>query len=411
MRRSNAISLLILFLSSMMSAQVVSPSEIKDAGLRSLQVQYMDDLTKAGRDVLALKFDYPFYLSRKLDLDLAVQQKSEQSGLQFNTFNGKTVLGISGNYYVAYSGEQVGRDQRAQKTFVQLALPILKVVVPRFQTNKDIQGYAVEVSHHVLTKVMGVSMQSPENFVVYLPQQAAIRLVAAKDETAQQSALLQAQSFVNAEPVTLWISGEGPQLPPQTEDAQKHEDAGKASADSPEKAKAESKPAAPAPPPRDLSPAALSTLQTEKQAQIAELVKGLNEQAHFVSYTNPAFVAFREGIYLDLSITTNLPESAAGSRYKVAASAFDEHVSHLIRPALTYFKDEQAFDGIGFSTSVHISGKCCTNFSEAVEYYFPFSALQCYAKYDCTGQQLIDAGTVLVNGERIGLELQSAESK
>jgi hypothetical protein len=27
----------------------------------------------------------------------------------------------------------------------------------------------------------------------------------------------------------------------------------------------------------------------------------------------------------------------------------------------------------------------------------------------CTGQQLIDAGTVLINGERVGLDLQIAE--
>jgi hypothetical protein len=47
--------------------------------------------------------------------------------------------------------------------------------------------------------------------------------------------------------------------------------------------------------------------------------------------------------------------------------------------------------------------------SEAVEFFFPFSLLRCYQKYDCTGQQLIDGGTVLVNGERVSLDLQTAE--
>ena len=36
--------------------------------------------------------------------------------------------------------------------------------------------------------------------------------------------------------------------------------------------------------------------------------------------------------------------------------------------------------------------------------------LRRYEKYDITGQQLINAGFVLINGERVGLELQSAES-
>jgi hypothetical protein len=30
----------------------------------------------------------------------------------------------------------------------------------------------------------------------------------------------------------------------------------------------------------------------------------------------------------------------------------------------------------------------------------PFASLRCYEKYDCTVQQLIDTGTVLINGER-----------
>jgi hypothetical protein len=47
--------------------------------------------------------------------------------------------------------------------------------------------------------------------------------------------------------------------------------------------------------------------------------------------------------------------------------------------------------------------------SEAVEFFFPLAVLRCYESYDCTGQQLIDAGTVLINGERVSLDLQMAE--
>jgi hypothetical protein len=38
------------------------------------------------------------------------------------------------------------------------------------------------------------------------------------------------------------------------------------------------------------------------------------------------------------------------------------------------------------------------------------SELRRYEQYDITGQQLINAGFVLINGERVGLELQNAES-
>jgi hypothetical protein len=36
--------------------------------------------------------------------------------------------------------------------------------------------------------------------------------------------------------------------------------------------------------------------------------------------------------------------------------------------------------------------------------------MHCYENYDCTGQQLIDAGTVLINGERASLDLLRAEA-
>jgi hypothetical protein len=36
--------------------------------------------------------------------------------------------------------------------------------------------------------------------------------------------------------------------------------------------------------------------------------------------------------------------------------------------------------------------------------------LRRYEQYDITGQQLINSGFVLINGERVSLDLQSAES-
>jgi len=163
--------------------------------------------------------------------------------------------------------------------------------------------------------------------------------------------------------------------------------------------------------PRDVSPQALASLQAANSAMVSALMKELEPQAHFVSYAAPSFVAFRKGTYLELSINTALKESPGGSRYRLAALAFDDHIAHLIRPVLGYIKDKSQFDGIGFSTNIHVSGKpAATASSIAVEFFFPFSALRCYESYDCTGQQLIDAGTVLINGERAALDLQMAET-
>ena len=150
-------------------------------------------------------------------------------------------------------------------------------------------------------------------------------------------------------------------------------------------------------------------MQHKDQDTIDRMVKSLDKEAHFVPYAPPTFIGFRQGAYLQLSINTQLDTPAGTSRYKQAALAFDEHISHLIRPLLDFFPGNVDFDGIDFSSVIHLkSGDAHT---ESVEFFFPVRVMRCFASYDCTGQQLISSGTVLINGERSELDLQVAEGK
>ena len=261
-------------------------------------------------------------------------------------------------------------------------------------------------------------MERPENLMVFLPRSGALKLLVAKDESAQQSALLQGQVFLNAQPISIWLNDS---VPPPAVNPDDHADDAAANVQSDTGETGSHSGAAPAPsipakpkeppppPPRDTSAQALAAVQLSNQPWVDSIVKELEPQAHFVAYAPPKFVAFRQGIYLELSLNSTLPVSAAGSRYKLAAMAFDDHVAHLVRPLMSYFKDSKDFDGIGFSTNIHLAGKSAPAVSEAVEFFFPLASLRCYEKYDCTGQQLLDAGTVLINGERVALDLQIAE--
>jgi hypothetical protein len=423
----------LLAASAISAAQAVAPVEIKDPELRDLQFKYMDDLKAIGAEVNNTSFPYPFYLSRKLDLDEAQQKAADQRSIRFDKYLGHTVLALTGNYYAAYSADQLNKDQRARATFLAVVEPVLKIEVPRFQTNSSVQGFAVEISHHIMGKVMGVQVERPENLMVYLPRNAALKLLAAKDDSGRQAALLEGQFFVNAEPVTIWLEGEGPQVglkppapdapsagdPPPPVDAQitnapeAHSGVDKIVPAFPKRMKTIDDVPHPHPA-RDTSPQALASLQAANKQTLETMVRELDPQAHFVAYAAPSFVAFRQSIFLELSINTTLNESPGASRYRLAAMAFDEHIAHLIRPLLGYFKpdpkEDSQFDGIGFSTTIHLNGKGQpASGSEAIEFFFPLESLRCYESYDCTGQQLIDAGTVLINGERVSLDLQIAE--
>jgi hypothetical protein len=155
-------------------------------------------------------------------------------------------------------------------------------------------------------------------------------------------------------------------------------------------------------------PETLRQKQASYQPALDNLVRDLDKDAHFVAYAQPTFIAFRDGAYLQLSVSTTLEEAQPGSRYRAAALAFDEHIAHLIRPVLTRLRDRSGLDGVDFSTTVRAAGESAS--ALAIEFVFPLPALVCYEKYDCTGQQLVNQGFILVNGERISLDLQSAEA-
>jgi hypothetical protein len=345
------------------------------------------------------------------------------------------VIAISGNYYGAYAADKFNEEQRARQTFQDVVVPILKAVVPTFQGDTSVQGYAVEVSHHVISKTMGMPIERPENLMVYLPQAAAVKLVAAQNNLAMQGALLDADVLLNAKQLSIWLTDEDQasakdSAPTATDVARtavpvtvavatpgnallSHatNNAGKQPDPMPTTAPASPTLQPSMPLAHDASPQALATLQSSIQGASNHMLKELEPEAHFVTYAPPAFIPFHHAVYLEMSITTVLAESPEASRYKLSALAFDEHISPLIRRVLTYFPGDQSFDGISFSTTVRPRTKPGVPAAKAlsVEFFFPLEALRRYESYDCTGQQLINDGIVLINGERAGLDLELSQ--
>jgi hypothetical protein len=352
-----------------------------------------------------------------LDLNEGQQQRADQRSIRFDKFGTQTVLQITANYYASYSSELMKKEERARKTLHEVTVPILQAAVPLMIQEEKLQAFAIEISHHVRKKVLGVSTENPENVALILPRGAATQLVAAKSPAEQDAALMQGLLFIDGKPMDGWGPPDGamvaessaprpdakpaigttawsslPQLPGEAEKL----------ATPPSRIAAEPRP--------EVSEESLKKLRSSNQATLDALVHELDQVAHFVSYAPPTFIAFHKGAYLQLSMTTTLRESEAGSQYRRAALAFDEHIAHLIRPVLASLKTKPDFDGINFSTSVRLAG-AGTSGGQSVEFIFPTAALVCYEQFDCTGQQLINQGFVLINGERVGLDLQNAEAQ
>ena len=416
--RTLVIVAVVLVAGPALCAQVVTPVELSDPAARNLQQRYLKTLMAIGEELEGHKFPYPFYFTRVLDVDLAKMQAADQRSIRFDIYKGQSVLEITGNYYASYSAEKMDAYARVRATFDSVIMPLLQAEAPHFPDDAAFVAFAIEVSHHVRNKVLGVNSENPENITVIIPVAAAQKLADARNDDQRQAAILEAQVFLDGEPFSLWLQEGAP-----TEEWKESNGPRPAARKSTVEI-ASTVPVAPAPasapsvsanlmktsvtPIRIFTPESLAKLQQDNQDTIDRIVRALDSEAHFFPYAAPSFIGFRQGAYLQLSFNTSLAAPAGTSRYKQAALAFDEHVSHLVRPLVNYFPVDPDFDGIDFSSTIRLSdGSTAT----AVEFFFPFRMMRCFANYDCTGQQLLDSGTIVINGERAALDLQIAEGK
>ena len=326
MRSNIWLAVVLLRIVSFAAGQALTPAEIKNPQMRALQEKHFQQLQAVGAEIQGHLFPYPFYFSRVLDLELAQQERADQRSLRFDNYGGMTVVELTGNYFGSYSKELVNKSHRALRTFQDVMLPILQIAVAGLKDNPDVEGFAMEISHHARGQTQGMNMESPENLVLALSKDAAVRLASAKSETDSQAALLDGQFFFNGEPFILYLSDRA------AEAAAKKE--GSASGVKPpgtplpalSAAAGNMRPAPPAavalaPPimaPRDTSPESLAKIQLSAQKLIDVVVKELDSEAHFVTYAPPVVVAFRRNAYLEFSLNTALPAATAGSTSRSA---------------------------------------------------------------------------------------------
>src|SRR6516162_10076156 len=207
-----AVSLVTLGLAYPAMAQVITPMELNDPKLQRLQQRNFRTLVDIGGEIQRYKFPYPFYLSRVLDVDLAKMKDADQRSIRFDSYKGETVLELTGNYYASYNADTMDAETRLKTTFEQVIVPILKIEVPHFPDDSLFASFAIEVSHHVRAKVMGVHQERAENVTIIIPVLSAQRLVDAKNNDQKQSAVLESRIYLNGQPYTLWVQ-EGP--PPE----------------------------------------------------------------------------------------------------------------------------------------------------------------------------------------------------
>ena len=412
---------LLLLLGASGLAQVVSPFEISDPLGQKLQTRHLSELRLVASEIEAHQFPYPFYFSRTLDLDQKTQARSEQRSILFTRYEGISVLEITGNYYAAYSEDKFDKNARTKQTFLDVVLPMLQAETTHFRDDDSFAAFAFEISHHVRRKMMGMSAEVAENIAFVLPRESAVKLARAKNAEDQQTALLEGSVYVDAQPFLLWLSDQQPDEKTkekilESAIAREHpEENGETNNNVPEALRKDAPIVSsrlinggPTWPVKKGEPPDVDAMNAKYSDELGRLAQALEPDAHLASYAPPTFIDFRNVAFLQLSMTSTLENGSAGSQYRLAALAFDQHIAHLVRPVLGKLPKDIAFGGVDFSTTVKVPGK---DDAVSVEFLVPLNVMRCYADYECTGQQLINASIVLINGERATLDLLRAEAE
>ena len=415
--------------SSTASAQV-SPNEILDPQLKSLEAQYLPQLKTINQHIARKQFPFPFYLSRVVGLDPAQQVEADTRGLEFKHFRDRVVLKATGNYNAAYDKKQLSRNEQAARTFRDVMLPILQIITQNVPPDIDCDAIGMEISYHVRDRQKSYDYEGAENLVVVLDRKDAFQMVLEKDDNARQVLLDRSLVYLGGEEYGLSLMDRDPVVVDKQARAKSNQiDAGSTlSASTSASRLIRSNPnllpsAAggndPSGGPKvDLSrakPAATAAdaakLQSQYQAQLDALAREGQVKLGFVDYEPPTFVVVSKQMVLQMTLknSTRLdPEKT--NIYKRAAQTFDLFVAPKMKDVLDRIPSDVPVDYYDFSVVNPLSptslGK---ERSEAIEFLFPKQLAQKFVNNEITNQELIDKSQVLVNGVRIALTLQLVE--
>jgi hypothetical protein len=415
------------------SAQV-SPNEILDPRLKSLEKEYLPQLKTINQEVFKIHFPFPFFLSRVVGLDPSQQVEADTRGLEFRRFRDRITLKATGNYNAAYDSKQFTRNERAARTFRDVFLPVLQAITRNIPPDVDCDAIGVEVGFHVHDVGKSYDYEGRDILVVVLDRKDAFQMVLEKDDNARQDILNRSMVFLGGEEYGLSLLDRDPMVvdpaarskstkidamstassstsasrlirsnPNLLPSAAAGNSADSAVGSSAKLDLSQSRPA--------VTAADVDKLQAQYQPQLDTLSMEGRAKFEFVNYDPPTFVVVSKQMVLQMTLkNTTKFDPEKSSIYKRAAQTFDLFVAPKLKDVLDLIPSELPVDYYDFSVVNALnSSSGGKERSEAIEFLLPRNLARKFANSDITNQELLDRGQVLVNGVRIALNLQLVE--
>ena len=388
----------------------VSPTEVKDPRAKADEQKYLPQLVALQKVIGEGRFPFTFRLARYLDARPGQRAALDSNGIEFVNFHGRVVLKVSGFYRVAYDSIQMSQNGRAGQTMQDAVLPILQLVTEKVPQSYDYDAIGFEILYDARDSGGAYDFEGREVLTAVINRDDAFALVHATDDAARQEILDRSDLFVNGKEFAVALGQHDPgeahpverTAPQPTVERVSFNAArpSRAAAVAPDVAKATKAPVEAVSADIDAA-AAQKKLQGEVNAiRNSEGAVDSSEAA-----PAPALETNGDQKILHFTMQNTLSFERQTSIYKRAAQSFDLFLAPELKEISSKVPADAAVNVLHFS----VLNQLGTDKEETIDYICPIDSLRSFVENKMTTQELINKSTVLVNGVRIGLDLQLVE--
>ena len=406
----------LLVLATIQARAQVSPDEVLNPRAKADEQNLLPQLQLLQQEIGELKLPFTFRLARYLHAKPGQRAALDSNGLEFVSFQQRVVLKVSGVYKAAYNSAAISKNQRAARTFQDVVVPVLRLIAQRIPQSADYDGIGFEILYDARDNSGEYDYEGKEVLSIVFGRDDAFKYANTTGMAERQQLLNRSEIYVNGEEFGLALGKREPlnvlalerSIPRRAEEQSAANPIPVDSVSGATISPALSVTQAPAAPTSPATFADAMRLQMQFQPQLNAIAQEDGARFHLAEDTAPSFEIDGDRTTLHFTLrNTNVFERGTTSIYKRAAQSFDLFLAPELRDLTRKLPAKEGFDALEFSVLNRLgTGK---EASETIDYICPMESMRAFVANKITSQELIDRSVVLVDGVRIGLNLQLVE--
>jgi hypothetical protein len=394
----------------------VSPTEVSNPRAKADEQKYLPQLVSLQRAIGGAQFPFTLRLARYLDAKPGQRAALDSNGIEFVYFQDKVVLKVSAFYRVAFNSMQVTQNGRASQTLQDAVLPLLRLITEQMPQNYDYDAIGFEILYDARDSSQSYDFEGHEVLTIVFGRDDAFALAKATSNAERQDILNRSDIFVNSKTLELALDQSDP-LTKQAPDRPAARPTLERTSYTPARVShVATVPAAVSPDVSDAQAVKVADsaspelnaigLQRKLQAEVNAVRDGQVASAPLDDTSRPSLETNGSQKELHYTMQNALSfERVQSSIYKRAAESFDLFLAPELKDISKKVPADAPVDVLHFSVLNRLGAEK----NETIEYICPMDAMRSFVEDKITTQDLINKSVVLVNGVRIGVDLEKVE--